>query len=75
MTNIIDPRDFKQYEIKDLKIVNHDIPDKNGELQNTECVEYVVIGHNHEWPFWMSLVEFKKANGDVLKELFTEASL
>jgi hypothetical protein len=59
---IHDPRDGKNYEIQDLKLVEHEIPDKRGRLRKRKCVEYLVIGSFHDWPFWMLYDEFRQAN-------------
>lgn len=69
MIKIIDPRDFKTYKVNDLKIIYHDIPDPNGELINTKCVEYTILGHNHEWGFWMLFEDFEKANSKIASTL------
>lgn len=66
---IIDPRDFKIYDIKDLEVVYHSIPSKDGELESVKCMEYIVIGKNSEWEFWMLYKDFEKANSKIAKEL------
>lgn len=66
---IIDPRDFKKYGIENLEIVYYDIPNKKGELENTKCVEYTVIGDNNNWDFWMLYKDFEKANPEIAKKL------
>lgn len=62
MMRIFDSRDSRNYRIKDLRVVYHNIPNKKGKMKAVKCVEYTVIGKNHEWPFWMSYKEFKLSN-------------
>lgn len=62
---ITDPVTFKRRHIKNLKTVDHTLTDENGEAQCVPCVEFTVIGRNHEWPFWAILTEFKKVNPDI----------
>ena len=62
---IIDPASKKIRKVRNLKIVDHGLADENGEVQCVPCVEFIVIGRNHEWPFWATLVDFKKWNSDI----------
>lgn len=66
VVEIIDPVSFKKRIVKDLKIVDHSLADKNGEVQCVPCVEFIVIGRNREWPFWATLIDFKKVNPDIV---------
>ena len=65
MIEMFDPRDSKSYDVEDLRIVYHEIPDKRGKLRTVKCVEYTVIGKSMSWPFWMTFDAFTKANPDI----------
>lgn len=65
LIEMFDPRDGKNYTIKDLKIVYHEFPDRKGKMRTVKCVEYTVIGRTCEWPFWMKYKTFKKANPNI----------
>lgn len=66
---IIDPRDYKTYNIKELRVVFHDIPNDDGEVESVKCVEYNVLGQSHEWDFWMLYKDLMKANEEVALSL------
>ena len=51
--------------VKGLKRVKHDIPNQAGEMETRECVEFIIIGNNHEWKDWMYYEDFKEYNKDV----------
>ena len=59
---ITDPRVGKTRRIKDLRVVSHQLPNGEGEMHAVPCVEFMVIGHNHEWPLWLTLEDFRRAN-------------
>jgi len=48
--------------------VRYDFPRKDGSLESVECIQYVVVGHNSEWPDYMRLSEFKDRNPELKLE-------
>lgn len=65
MTMIKDKRDNRIYRVENLHVAYHQIPDEKGDIHATKCVEYTVMGENHNWDFWMFYEDFKKANPNI----------
>jgi hypothetical protein len=62
---IVEPRSFLHHNVRDLRVVFHDIPDADGKSQRTKCVEYTVVGNRTEWPDWALFEEFVRVNPGV----------
>lgn len=65
---ILDPMANKTRLVKDIRKVDHMLPNEAGESHCVPCVEFMVIGKNREWPLWCNLVSFKTANPNVAIE-------
>jgi len=59
---LFNPKTNKSYNVKKLRVVKHDILDKVGEPETRKCVEFIVIGNNHEWKDWLFYEDFESAN-------------
>ncbi len=59
------PETFKRYNIKDIKVVYHNIAELPDEENIVKCVEFLVVGKNNEWPNWARYDEFAKVNPDL----------
>ena len=62
---IKDPNTKKFREVKNLKIVRHEIPDEDGEMKGMKVVEFIVIGNNGEWKNFAEYEKFKLFNKDI----------
>jgi hypothetical protein len=62
---IYNSRTKKEQTVKELKIVNYDMPNKNGEVESVKCVEFVVIGQNREWKDWLLYRDFMNSNENI----------
>lgn len=51
--------------VENLKVIDHEEYDKNGQLQVNTYVEYTVIGKNRKWTDFMPINDFKKLNPKV----------
>ena len=52
----------KTVEAEDFVYINHAMHDKEGNPQLVECIEFTVIGNNHQWKNGMPITEFLQYN-------------
>ena len=63
---IYDPISSKKRKIKDLEIALHEMPNQEeGKMESVKCVEFIVLGRNHEWKSWLFYDDFKEANPHI----------
>ncbi len=62
---IIEPETLKKYEVKNLRVVYYDIPNKEGISEHIKCVEFTVQGRNHNWDYWALYDPFKLVNPNI----------
>jgi hypothetical protein len=55
----------KLYQVRDLSVISHEIPNEKGQMENKKCVEFTVLGNNRRWIDWADYDLFKMLNEDI----------
>jgi hypothetical protein len=56
----------KEREVSSIKKIVHKVPDKDGNMLDSDYVEVVIVGRTRTWTEWWPLKDFQRYNPTVV---------